>query len=180
MRKHNMIWLSLFLLFLIETTVFHWMIPLSWQQHLTISPRFVLVIILFVTIFMNRHFALILGLFFGLLHDVIFYGYMIGPYAFGMGLVVYLTGFLFRGGASPNFFVTVAVLTVGIFTFSMIDYSVYSLFRIIDYSFSWTFVHHILPSVLLNILFILIVYVPVRYMLEKRDMKTQQSEGGSN
>lgn len=178
MRKHNMIWLTMIVLFLIETTIFHWIIPLGWHQNLTFSPRFVLVVILLVALFMSRHFALVLGLVFGLLHDIMFYGYMIGPYAFGMGLVVYLVGLLFRG-MTPNFFVTMAIVVASLFTFNLIDYSVYRLFMIIDYTFSWTFVHHILPSVLLNLLFVLIVYIPVRYMLEKRDMQAQQSEGST-
>lgn len=175
MRKHHIIWLGSLVLFLLETTVFHWIIPLGWQQNISITPRFVMAIVLFVALFGGRHFALVLGLVFGLLYDLVFYGYMIGPYAFGMGLIGYITGLIFRKKAD-RFMATIVIITLGLFSLEMIHFGIYRLFRIIDFTLSWTFVHHMLPSLLINLLFTLIVYNPMRFVLEKLDSRKKERE----
>lgn len=175
MRKFHIIWLASLVFFLLETTVFHWIIPLSWQDNITISPRFVMTIVLFVALFGGRHFALLLGLVFGFLYDIVFYGYMIGPYAFGMGLIGYLTGLLFNKGAD-RFITTVVIIIGGLLSFEMINFSIYRLFRIVEFTLSATFVQHILPSLLMNTLFTLIVYSPMRFILEKLDSRKKERE----
>lgn len=175
MRKHHIIWLASLVFFLLETTVFHWLIPLGWQQNITISPRFVMAIVLFVALFGGRHFALVLGLVFGLLYDFVFYGYMIGPYAFGMGLIGYLTGLVFHKVAD-RFIATIVIILCGLLSLEMILFGIYRLFRVIEYTLSRTFVHHMLPSLLVNMLFALIIYNPLRFILEKLDSRKKERE----
>src|SRR5690554_712688 len=121
MQQRNLLWLTLIVLFILETTIFHWIIPLSWQENMHISPHFMLIVILFISLYVNRHLALILGLVFGLLQDIVFYGYMIGPNAFGIGLVGYLIGYMFRR-ANANFFVAIPIIMLGVLSYSMIIY----------------------------------------------------------
>lgn len=163
------------ILFLIETTWFHWFIPADWQHYIVLSPRFVLAVILFVALFGSRHIALIMGLVFGLLYDFTFYGYMIGPYAFGMGLVGYVAGLVFNQ-ANMTFLTTIPLIALGLFSFELLNFGVYRLFRIVEFSFGYTFIHHILPSLLFNLLFALILYSPLRFVLEKMDEVQKKRE----
>lgn len=175
MQHRNMIGLSLFLLFLLETTVFHWLIPLGWKENIHISPHFVLIVILFIALYSHRHFALFLGLIFGLLQDIVFYGFMIGPYAFGMGLVVYLTGFVFNR-SNINFLSAIPIIMLASFCFELIKYGIYRLFGLIEISLSWNLMYQILPSLLFNLLFALAIYIPVRYLIDKMEQNRDEEE----
>lgn len=92
MRRSVLI-LLLFLLFIVQGTLLPWLLPNVWQMR--IIPNLVFIVILFVTIYHHRHTALILGLSFGMLHDVVFYGRILGAHSFAMGVSAYLIGLLF-------------------------------------------------------------------------------------
>lgn len=68
--------LLLFVLFIAEGTILPWLLPDSWHSRMV--PNFVYVVILFVSVYYSRHTALVLGIVFGLIHDVVFYGFIIG------------------------------------------------------------------------------------------------------
>lgn len=175
MQQRNIIGLTLIFLFLLETTIFHWFIPLEWKGNIHIFPHFVLIVILFIALYAHRHFALVLGLVFGLLHDIVFYGFMIGPYAFGMGLVGYLTGFIFNR-SNVNFLSAIPIVMLATFCFEMIIFGLYRLFGLIEVSSSWIFLHQILPSFLFNLLFALAIYIPIRYLIDKMGSNRNEEE----
>jgi rod shape-determining protein MreD len=175
MQQRNIIWLSLILLFFFETTIFHWIIPLGWKENIHITPHFVLTIILFIALYAHRHFALLLGLVFGLLHDIVFYGFMIGPYAFGMGLMGYLTGFIFNR-SNVNFLSAIPIIMLSSFCFDLIIFGIYRLFGLIELSIAWIFLHQILPSLLFNLLFALMIYIPIRYLIDKMESNREEKE----
>lgn len=73
MNKRKLILiLLLFLLFILEGTLVPWLIPTAWQTR--IAPHLVYVVILYFSVYENRHTGLILGLVFGMLHDIVFMG----------------------------------------------------------------------------------------------------------
>lgn len=167
-------WLLLALLtgmFLLEGTVLKWIIPAVWQGNVAVSTHFTLVIILFIALYDNRHHALFYGLGFGLLHDVVYYGStMIGTYTFSMGVVGYLAG-LASSRSKPNILYSMFIITMGNFLFETVIYGLYRLFQVTRDTPQWMFFHIMLPSVLINLLFALLVYVPLRKWLE--DMVSQ-------
>lgn len=97
--RKQVLLLLLFLLFILEGTLIPWILPGSWQNIL--SPNLVFIVLLFVSIYHNRHTALVLGIIFGMLHDVVFYGDMIGTYSLVMGFSTYIMGFIFRVRRAP-------------------------------------------------------------------------------
>lgn len=175
MLRRNIIWLPLFLLFLIETTLLHWIIPLSWHEHIQISPHFVFILILFVAIYSNHYFALVLGLVFGLLQDVLFYGYMIGPYSFAIGIIAYLTGMIFRR-INVSFISTIFIIIIADLLFHLTIYGLYRLFRVIDVTLDGVFMYNILPSILFNLLFAFVIYIPARYLMEYIEEHREEKE----
>src|SRR5689334_14420344 len=84
----------LFILFLFEGTVMPMIIPTAWHSNVIVAPHFTFIVILFMAIYVSRHWALAYGLIFGMLHDFVYYGPMIGTYTFGMGLASYLIGLI--------------------------------------------------------------------------------------
>lgn len=165
---------GLFALFLLEGTILKWIIPVVWQKQVIVSTHFVLVVILFIGIYLDRRSALVYGVLFGLLHDIVYYGpTMIGTYSFAMGLAGYLSGLLTLRSRS-NLLSSVIVLAVGNFVFEGIVYALYRVFQITQEPLNWLFFRYMLPSVLINLLFALLVYVPLRKWLE--DMPRHRTE----
>lgn len=88
----NRILLLMFLLFIIEGTVMSWIIPAGFGHR--IIPHFVFVIVIFSGLYSRRHLALLLGICFGMLQDIVYFGHLLGTNAFIMGLMGYFTGVL--------------------------------------------------------------------------------------
>jgi rod shape-determining protein MreD len=165
MTRH-LLWLILFVIFILQGTIVTFLIPPSWQTHqLYVSPHFVFVFVLFIGLFIHRHTALVYGLIFGLLHDFIYYDHMLGIYSFGMGLTGYLAGLVQR--RQPNvIFYNLLIVGVSELIFEAINYGLNRLFKISAIDLQFAFFHYMLPSVLFNLLFALLIYVPARKFLD--------------
>lgn len=163
MKRRWMI-VVMILLLIIEGTVMPWIIPGKWE--LRLIPHFVFVIVLFYGMYTSRYLALVMGLIFGLLHDVIHYGNMIGVYSFSMGLCGYLIGKVF-GGKRLGIGWMMLVVMLGSWLFDSMTFSIYTMFRVNHMSYQWALFYHIIPSMFLQLAFALLVYVPVRRMLDE-------------
>jgi rod shape-determining protein MreD len=162
----NLLWMLLLLIFLLQGTVMHWIIPSVWQTKVFIAPHFTLTVVLYIGLYVGRHMALAYGIAFGLLQDFIFYGHMLGVYSFGMGLTGYLVGLMERR-IPGNLFYNLLLIGFGQFLFDAINYGLNRLFNITHEDFRTVLSYHMLPNVLFNLLFALIIYVPVRKLLER-------------
>ncbi|SEC72394.1 rod shape-determining protein MreD [Paenibacillus sp. GP183] len=167
MTRH-LLWVVLLVIFILEGTLFSWIIPANWQKlHLVfVAPHFTLVFVLFIGLFLHRHTALFYGLVFGLLHDFIYYGHMLGAYSFAMGLTGYLAGLAQR--KQPNvIFYNLLIVGIGQLIFELLSYGINRLFKTTNIDLEFAFFHYMLPSVLLNLLFALMIYVPIRKLMDK-------------
>jgi rod shape-determining protein MreD len=169
MKKYG-IWMILCALFFIEGTIMKWVIPAEWQTSLYIIPHFALVIILYISIFFSRYYGLIAGLIFGFLQDVIYYGHALGVYSFAMGLTCYAAGLLLRR-PPQQLLVAITIVLAGNMVYDYLLYGVYRFFlRVTSVSAEWVLTHQILPSLFINLLFALALYVPVRHLLESMSL----------
>ncbi|MBO9599427.1 MAG: rod shape-determining protein MreD [Cohnella sp.] len=168
MRINRVIlWTLLLLIF--ETAVFPWLVPPAWTERLL--PHLAFIMTLFVSGFGGRHRAFMFGLGFGLLQDILFYGNLIGPYGFGMGLLGYAAGLAAeRRAFSLVFFVWIVVVGGGLL--DTIVYLIYKLFGLTGLSYSFVFYWQIAPTALLELLFALVIYVPVRRYLVKPSLSS--------
>jgi rod shape-determining protein MreD len=174
--KRNWLWLMLLALFILEGTLLQWMIPSVWQSRVYVAPHFILVSVIYIGLYVNRHSALVYGLVFGLLQDFMYYSPMLGPISFAMGLTAYLAGLMHRRLHS-NIVVSMLVIGAGNLFFDCMIYGLYRLFQITHLDLQWAFFHQMLPSMLINLLFALIVYVPVRKLFESiQSEKTDSKE----
>lgn len=161
-RKHILL-LLLFLLFIAEGTIVPWLIPGGLQGR--IAPHLVYVVILFTTVYYDRHTALILGFTFGMLHDIVFYGALIGTYSLAMGCSCYILGLIFRSYRAPMPLMLIVTL-IGSLLFDSIVYGVYLVFEVTHLPYSWALSNHIIPTMFLHFVFALMIYVPLRRQLE--------------
>jgi rod shape-determining protein MreD len=157
--------LLLYIAFLLEDTILKWIIPVSWQTQVHVSPHLTLVVILFIGVYIHRYWSLAFGLSFGMLHDIAHYGPMIGTYSFAAGLAGYLIG-LFCSRMENDVLTAMFWVVTGNLIFEWVVYGIYRVFRITEISVQWAFLHEMLPSVLINLLLALLMYVPLRKWLD--------------
>ncbi|MFE4714487.1 MULTISPECIES: rod shape-determining protein MreD [Paenibacillus] len=165
--------LLLFLLFILEGTVLPRLIPNAWQMR--VIPNLVFIVILFVTVYHHRHTALILGLSFGMLHDIVFYGRILGAHSFAMGVSAYLIGLIFQTPRAPLPLMMTVVL-LGSLLSDTILFGIYSVFNLNQEPYSWAILEYMLPSMLFHFAIGLLLYVPLRRQLEKLKNETRKEE----
>ncbi|MFC5700503.1 rod shape-determining protein MreD [Cohnella faecalis] len=162
-RMNRTVFVTLVLL-LLETSVVPWLVPGNWSDRLL--PHLTFIMTLYVASFGGRHPGFLFGLGFGLLGDLLFYGHLIGPYGFGMGLIGYLAGLVLEQRSfTLAFFLGVAALAGGLL--DTIVFFIYKLFSLTRVSYGYAFYWQIIPTLLLELIIILALYVPVRRFLTR-------------
>ena len=174
MKKSGIILIiTLLILFIIEGSILPWFIPSSWQTRLI--PHLVYVVILYVSVYESRHKALLWGVIFGLLHDIIYYGYMIGTYSFAIGFSAYLVGLIFKPGRTPLPFMMIAVL-IGSLLLDSILFGTYKLFELDSLPYNWELINHMVPNMIFHFVFALVIYVPIRRLVEGNVYRSRSQE----
>lgn len=164
------------ILLLIQTSVVPWLIPTAWGGRLLLHLPFIMTI--FVALLGGRHRAFLFGLGFGLLEDLLFYGHMIGAYAFGMALLGYLIGLAFE--RRLNTLAYVLLLTgIGSGLLDMLAYFIYKLFSLTHLGAAFVFYWQVLPTLLLHMLVALALYLPARRFLVKHIASAAEEAEGA-
>ncbi|WEK55356.1 MAG: rod shape-determining protein MreD [Candidatus Cohnella colombiensis] len=165
----NRVIICTLILILVENAIIPWIIPSQWSDRLFIHFSFIMTI--FIAGFDGRHRAFIFGLGFGILQDILFYGHLIGPYGFGMGLLGYLIGLVVeRKMFTLGFFVWLVLM--GGMLLDTIVYLIYMLFQLTKLNYQYVFFWQIAPTTLLQLIVALAIYVPVRRLLVKATIST--------
>lgn len=157
----------LFIFLLVEGTIFQVFVPDAWGFPFTIVPRLVLAGVIFIGIFLGKNTGLVYGLIFGLLYDII-YTDMIGVYTLTMGLMGLLAGV-----TAKYFHQNILFAGSMIFILTTLNeclaYGFYELFNLSNMLMSDFLLRDLIPTVLFNGIFALIIYFPMRNILKDRD-----------
>ncbi|UQZ33087.1 rod shape-determining protein MreD [Paenibacillus sp. PK3_47] len=172
MRRSVLI-LLLFLLFILQGTILPRLLPDVWQMR--IIHNLIFIVILFVTVYHHRHTALILGLSFGMLHDVIYYGRILGAHSFAMGVSAYLIGLIFQIPRAPLPMMMTVVLLGSLLQDSIL-YAIYSVFNLSQVPYNWALLNYMLPTMLFHFAMALLLYIPLRRQLELLKKETSKEE----
>lgn len=151
------------LIFFVEGTIMPWIIPSGYSTR--IVPHFVFVFVIYSALYSSRHRALILGTGFGMLQDVVYFGHLIGPSAFAMGLIGYYTGVLMERKRS-TLLAALSLIGIACILYDSALYAIYYVFRITNEPYAWALLDHILPSLFLQLAFALACYIPARRLFE--------------
>lgn len=146
----------LFFLFLLEGTVFQLINTDYYGSSISVFPRFVLISLIFISIFIEKRSALLLGLLIGLLYDIVF-GRVIGVYMIGMAGIGYFGGWLIQY-FHPTFSLYLFIEWIGHFAFEFYLYGMLRLFHLVQIPIDWAFSHMIIPTVMLNLLFAVFIF----------------------
>lgn len=135
-------------------------------------PRFAMVVILFIGIFMNRPLALAYGLIFGFLYDVV-YTDVIGVYFFSMAFTAYIIASIapaFQKSLLTSFF-------LGLLGIVLLEFQVYGLYSIVGIAqmpLNDFLYDRLPPTLLLNGVFIILVFYPLRKLFMELDHMNKQ------
>lgn len=138
------------------------------NSHTLIVPHWVFVYLLFVTVFYDRedtYYAILYSIIFGLLIDIV-YTSVLGVYMFSYTFIIYVIHELKRL-IHANFYALVVLGIVGIFG---IDLSIYMIYKMIDLAnMPWNeyLMFRLLPTMLANLIFLMILYPMTRKRLAK-------------
>jgi len=133
------------------------------EQMYTLVPRFLIIYLIFVSIYYNRKRAMLYGLFFGLLYDVFFID-IIGLYSFIYPLMCLVASFIIKFIHQHLLVATIlalllvaAVETLLFFFYTFIGIKVMTLESFFSY--------HLLPTMVANLVFILMFGWAFKYLL---------------
>ncbi|SDT29934.1 rod shape-determining protein MreD [Paenibacillaceae bacterium GAS479] len=162
MRMPGMV-LLIYLVFVLQTSLFPWLVPAAFSERLI--PHFTFVIIMYAALYHSRHSALLLGVGFGMLQDVVFRGHLLGLHAYTMGLIAYFAG-LMLGGRRLTMLSALAITTIASLLYDLAIYYVYEVFRFTSDPLALVLQKQIFPSLFLQFVFALAVYIPMRRWFE--------------
>ena len=152
------------LCFLFES-VFVELLPAElFKSSSILVPHFLMVAIIFVTVYISQKHGIMYGFIFGILFDIV-YTEIIGIYLFMFPLVAYITSWIMRILQTNIILVSfVAILGVG-----FLELGVYEMNFLIgrtDMSFASFVDIRLVPTLILNLIFIILVSYPLRKYLD--------------
>ena len=152
------------LCFLFES-VFVELLPAElFKSSSILVPHFLMVAIIFVTVYISQKHGIMYGFIFGILFDIV-YTEIIGIYLFMFPLVAYITSWIMRILQTNIILVSfVAILGVG-----FLELGVYEMNFLIgrtDMSFASFMDIRLVPTLILNLIFIILVSYPLRKYLD--------------
>ena len=169
--------LILFTLFIIEGTIMQVFAPDRYGQDFLVIPRFAFIIVVFISIFWGRTTGTVYALILGVMEDVI-YTQLLGVYAFSMALVVYLLAFSYKIFKTNVLLLMITAIVATIFLDYLV-YGIYSIIGITDFFHDRFFYVRLLPSIVVNLVFVIIFVYPMRKLLQflqkKEDIEEKMS-----
>jgi len=153
-------------LFLLEP-VFALFSPITFgDQTVFLVPRFVILYLIFISIYYNRGRAILYGLFFGLLYDV-FYIDIIGLYSFLYPLVCFVAGYAVKFIHQHLSVTTIlSVLLVGLM--EILLYYFFFFINLTSIPFTNFLSNRLLPTIIANLLFLIMLGWAFKYLINAR------------
>ncbi|WP_205601348.1 rod shape-determining protein MreD [Virgibacillus sp. YIM 98842] len=157
--KHLYIPLFLFFFLILEGVALELLPVALLTSELLIVPHWVLIFLVLTAMFYEKdttYFSIIYALIFGLLIDVVYTG-VLGVYMFSYALVIYLVLGL-RKVFHGNIYVSLLLGIISVMLADVAIHVIYSAAGVIQMVWNDYAIYRLLPTVLSNIVFILILY----------------------
>ena len=134
------------------------------KSDMILVPHFLMVMIIFTTMYGNQKHGLIYGFIFGLLFDVV-YTEIIGIYLFLIPVVTKIVSWLMKLLQS-NIFVALVVTLIGVTLLELGVYEMNFLIGITNMNFTSFLNIRLVPTLILNLIFIVIVAFPLKRFMD--------------
>ncbi|MUK86975.1 rod shape-determining protein MreD [Ornithinibacillus sp. L9] len=149
----------LLFIFLVFEGVAIELLPNNLVGDFLIIPHWVLILLIYITIFYDledTYHSVVYALIFGLLIDIVYTG-TLGVYMFTYAIVTYVIHSLMKVLHS-NFYVTVLAGIIGVALADLAIFVIYMVVGITDFAWSVYVGSRLIPTVLANIVFLLLLY----------------------
>ncbi|MFC7371249.1 rod shape-determining protein MreD [Fictibacillus iocasae] len=151
--------------FVAESTVMQLVLPEYDGSGWLLVPRFALVIILFISMYLKPQIGIVYALVIGLLTDLL-YTDIIGVYMFSAALTAYIISVLSRF-VFGNIFVAVFLAIIGVTCLEVLVFGLNSLVGVADMPWDVFLYDRLLPTLLLNSVFTIVIYYHIVRHLQK-------------
>lgn len=156
----------LFLLLLFFESLFVLFLPAGFfTDQKVLSPRFLLISILFLTIYGSNKHGIIYGFIFGLLFDIV-YTEILGIYLFLFPLIAYFVSKMMKV-LQVNIFSSSIVSLIGVIILEICVFEMNHLIGITSIDFMSFVKMRLVPTLVLNACFVLISAYPLKRQFEK-------------
>ncbi|SFM06409.1 rod shape-determining protein MreD [Salibacterium qingdaonense] len=155
----------IFLLFLMEGTLFQIFVPPSPDREFYLVPRFVLIAVVLTSIYRGAGSGVLIGAGFGLLYDIV-YTDIIGIYMFSMGFTAYISAFTYRS-VRTSFLWPVLIIISAIFVLEWMTYGLHYIIGGTDLLFEEFFMMRALPSLIMNGITALLLIYPFQRLFTR-------------
>lgn len=136
-----------------------------WYEQYVFVPRFLLIFVLFVTIYATRTYGMAYGVIFGGLYDIV-YTEMLGVYMFAFPLIAYIAAKAMKW--VHNYLLVACFLSIGFITvLELYVYGIQLLTGKTAMPFEQFYSYRLLPTLLVNALFLLLFSYPLKQRLIK-------------
>lgn len=143
-------------------------------EYVWLIPRFVIVFLIFVAVYYSKNRAILYAIFFGLLYDMFFID-IIGLYAFLYPILCLAAAFISRF-IHQNLFVTTLLALVLVAVLEIVLYEFYSVVGQIDVDFTMFVGTRLIPTMIANSLFLLLLGWVFKYVISVRSLKRTSSQ----
>jgi rod shape-determining protein MreD len=151
--------------FLFESILLQVMPETFFASGRIMVPHLLVIALIFLTIYGNRNLGIMYGFIFGILYDVI-YIEIIGIYLFALPLLCYIVSKIMKV-LQTNLLIVTLVTLFGIALLEVVVYEMNFILYQTTMDFSRMAKLRLLPTILLNLLFTLILALPLKKQFEK-------------
>lgn len=158
----------LFLLLVLEGVSLDLLPTFLLNSHTLIIPHWVFVLLLFITVFYDdedTYYAVFYCIIFGLLIDVVYTG-VLGIYMFSYAFVIYIIQEVKRL-IHENFYAVLFLGGIGILGVDLSIYMIYKMVGLTDMLWNDYLLFRLLPTMLANLIFLIILYPIMKKYLVK-------------
>lgn len=166
MMKRLIFFPILFLLLIFEGIALKLLPEMLININLLIVPHWVFIFLVLMALFYDRsitYYSIIYACFFGLLVDVV-YTNVLGVYMFAYPVAIYVI-YLLKGVFHTNFYTSILMTTIGLCVTEIIIHFIYLTVDITDMLWLDSVVNRLLPTILANIILLIILYPLFKNML---------------
>ncbi|WP_154986116.1 rod shape-determining protein MreD [Laceyella tengchongensis] len=156
----------LLILFLLEGSVFQLLLPQAWGSTFVVIPQLVVSGIIVISLYLPKRYVLMFAFSFGLLHDIV-YGPAWGVTAFTLAAVAYGT-YLLANHFPPFVWIVGVAIVVGQCCYTLLVYGWYRLFGFTNMPFLFSFMTHIVPTLVFNAISAYPIFRFIHYVYMKK------------
>src|SRR5699024_2621042 len=160
--------IPLFLILVIEGIAIDFLPQFLAKTNLLITPHWIFMFLLLMTFKFdtnNTFYAVIYGAFFGILVDIV-YSDVLGIYMFIYPFVIYLVH-ISKHFLQTNFYMLLIIASASLLVVEVLLFIVYSFVLSLDLSQAYFLFNRYIPTLIANLLFLLLLYVLFSGMMER-------------